>query len=580
MGGSSVRFWKSLRFNVILVVLMIILPLLALLYFETTYSMDLVREQVMKSYDDLLPLYVQKMDDSLDEIESYLMSVVNYNEDFLYLNRYTDFESIEYLRNRQRAQNQMNNDINYYKTLSSLFMYSRSTGTLLLSVSSIPQYQSQFEGLYAYASRDEIESLGRSTPWQLIEIGGERQLVKCFVNEAGVLYGATVSIRALSSIEMISFIDQNLGMFILDMKGTPVVTHNIDAALISSGLAVDRSGFGILKEASNGQKVLVLSRKSNKTELTYAIAIDERLILLHLPFFQTMIYVMPGILIICMTLLVLILRRILFRPMNHLVQGMKSIGEGELQTRLDDSGTNEFRFLNQSFNTMAGQIRQLKIGVYEQTINAQKAELKHLQMQINPHFYANSLNILYNLAALKEYKAIQRLSLYLSNHFRFLIQSGEPLIHLSEELAFTENYLAIQKIRFEDRLAYRFDVPDDMQVLQIPPLSIQTLVENSIIHGFREGAVPLTVEVQVRRAPGNGCDRIEIIVQDDGRGYPTEFLEKFQSDAGSSGESDRHVGLWNLRSRLVLQYDGNASLELRNREDGGARARIALKAPR
>lgn len=75
------------------------------------------------------------------------------------------------------------------------------------------------------------------------------------------------------------------------------------------------------------------------------------------------------------------------------------------------------------FNRMADQIKKLKIDVYEEQLNKQRAELKHLQLQINPHFFLNSLNIIYSFTFTGQYDLIQKMSLYLMRYFAICLKA-------------------------------------------------------------------------------------------------------------------------------------------------------------
>ena len=104
--------------------------------------------------------------------------------------------------------------------------------------------------------------------------------------------------------------------------------------------------------------------------------------------------------------------------------------------------------MTDTFNTMMDEIHKLKINVYEEQLATQRSELKHLQLQINPHFLFNSLNIVYHLASVKNLALIQEMILCLVQYFRFMFRSNSHFVSLSDELDHTRNYLTIQQMRF------------------------------------------------------------------------------------------------------------------------------------
>ena len=98
---------------------------------------------------------------------------------------------------------------------------------------------------------------------------------------------------------------------------------------------------------------------------------------------------------------------------------------------------------------MVEHIHNLKIDTYDKKIQLQKAEYRYLQMQINPHFYINTLNILYNMSVLNENANVQQLAIYLSNHFKYIQESDQHLTELNKEIQYTENYLRSIKCGLE-----------------------------------------------------------------------------------------------------------------------------------
>jgi sensor histidine kinase YesM len=186
------------------------------------------------------------------------------------------------------------------------------------------------------------------------------------------------------------------------------------------------------------------------------------------------------------------------------------------------------------------------------------AEYQALQAQINPHFLFNTLNAASQLAMMEDSpeteKFLNRLALLMRHNIRKLDQP----VPLAEELQNLENYLYIMTIRFGDRI--RFEVTREAGVtgLTIPPMTLQPLVENALLHGLKDkesGGV-----VGVRVLPPEG-DRIAIEVSDNGVGMNPEVVQGILDDIegqeaplheDNSGQSG--IGLGNVVHRLQLYY--------------------------
>jgi LytS/YehU family sensor histidine kinase len=146
---------------------------------------------------------------------------------------------------------------------------------------------------------------------------------------------------------------------------------------------------------------------------------------------------------------------------------------------------------------------------------ASLAELKALKAQIKSHFLYNALNSLAQLIR-ENPEAAGRSILDLSQVFRYALSALErDHVELGEEADFIKSYLAIEKIRFDERLRFRIDIPEELRECLIPPMIIQPLVENAVIHGISRSIAGGRILVVARRIDS----KLRISVQDDGAGF-------------------------------------------------------------
>jgi len=187
-----------------------------------------------------------------------------------------------------------------------------------------------------------------------------------------------------------------------------------------------------------------------------------------------------------------------------------------------------------------------------------QARLSSLESPIHPHFLFNTLN---SISALiredpaRAERTVERLAALL----RYSLDTGmKPVVLLRHELRVVEDYLQIEKTRFGERLRYSINVPDALEDLEVPPLTLQTVVENTIKHvvsGSRHGG-----EIRIAARLEAGCLLLD--VSDDGPG--------FELSAVQAGH-----GLDNLRERITALFDGAGRLEF-ERRDGRMMVSIAL----
>jgi two-component system sensor histidine kinase YesM len=308
---------------------------------------------------------------------------------------------------------------------------------------------------------------------------------------------------------------------------------------------------------------------SRVSDIQLAVTIPEKSMLEGLTFFRSLTYYVPILALIMLYFYLFFLQRSIIKPIKRLIESMRRIYAGDLSVRFDDSRLMEFKVIGDTFNKMVRQIEVLKIDIYEEQIRTQKAELKHLQVQIHPHFFMNSLNLVYNLAQIRNFELVQKIAIHLVRYFRYVIHTHKTSIMTSEELDHIHNYLAIQKVRFPDNLIYKIEADESLKACRIPPSTIQPLVENAMIHGFAAGrAESFSIEVSVR--PDTSPDQLIIEVRDNGRGFSPDMLEQFQSGRYFEAEGNDHIGLWNVIRRCRLFFKSEIGFECRNADTGGS----------
>lgn len=176
---------------------------------------------------------------------------------------------------------------------------------------------------------------------------------------------------------------------------------------------------------------------------------------------------------------------------------------------------------------------------------AKEAELRALQAQVNPHFFFNSLNSVRALIY-QDADAAARMIDQLADLMRYALQSGHAqTVPLAAELAAVQAYLAIEQIRFEERLRVATEIEPGLERVAVPPMALQTLVENAVKYGVEANAAGSDIRIRAWRAAS--ATHIEVA--------NTGAL------AGAGGSTQ--VGLANARKRLALALGEQAALELR-----------------
>lgn len=285
--------------------------------------------------------------------------------------------------------------------------------------------------------------------------------------------------------------------------------------------------------------------------------------------------IMNGLFLwLCAVLLIYVLLRIMTNPLKELKTQMQKTGTGDFSTRVQADGSQETYELSQSFNNMVRHIDQLIDENYVAKLKANDARLAALEAQLNPHFLYNTLQAISTEALVNDQPQIHRMITSLASNLRYTIK-GNVLVPLRQELTYTNNYVFLQKIRMGDALTFTSEIdPDSMDCL-IPKISIQTLVENSIIHGKTADQSTIHITVTIHLTD----DHLLITVKDSGCGISEKQLQKIREDFRSQTTpgKDSGIGLGNLYSRMQILYNHETKFDIQTEE--GKYTSISLTLP-
>ncbi|SFE71633.1 two-component system, sensor histidine kinase YesM [Paenibacillus catalpae] len=570
----------TMRSRLILGFGLVIIPLVILLLWNNLYATKVVHSQVAQSNRNMLTMYMNDMDQVLGEIENYLYKAAEQDQSLISLSQY-DRDSWEYYLSTTQTANDLDLNINYYDAADVLFAYSTKYEELLIA-----QQQS-----VTYDRKQEIQSklkklLVNDDPmiragWNVVELKGQYALVRVVDTNYDSYIGAWIDLNRLMEPMRVLGQGGKAEALLVSGEGRPISTvgssirQEIEAFDLTAYMDNGNAAYNIVKL---GNPYLLVAKSSRMAEMNLIFLLPERTLLEGLPIFRKMTYVIPMLAAIMLGLYLFFLQNSIVKPIHHIIKGMRKIRSGDLSVRMEDYKLQEFITLKETFNGMAQQIEHLKIDIYEEQIRTQKAELKHLQAQIHPHFFMNSLNIVYQLAQIKDYEVIQNMSLHLVRYFRFTTRTQVSTVTVKEEVEHIYHYLSIQKYRFPETLAFDFEVDPALENASLPPLSIQPLVENAMVHGFsiRTGT-PFHIRVKISAEGGEDAGMV-IEVEDNGKGFTEEQKEHLRMKVHQLEPGDGSLGLWNVVRRCRLYYKGTVRMAFDSVDPQGTI--VTLRVPR
>jgi len=255
---------------------------------------------------------------------------------------------------------------------------------------------------------------------------------------------------------------------------------------------------------------------------------------------------------------------ILSKRMLRLSKHITKVATGNLDIMLEIDGQDEIGQLSRQVNSMVSSINGL-VGEVQES-NRQKSlleskqneiKLKMMASQINPHFLFNALESIRMKAHLKGEKEISQVVRLLGKLMRRNLEVSKGKTKLINEIDIVRCYLEIQKFRYEDRLNYSLKIDPRVENIEIPPLIIQPLVENAVIHGLENMMEGGLVSVQVELVG----EIIIIQVSDNGEGMSEDKITQlYESLKVEEDDEQNRIGLRNVHLRLILTYGSEHGL--------------------
>ena len=249
----------------------------------------------------------------------------------------------------------------------------------------------------------------------------------------------------------------------------------------------------------------------------------------------------------------------IFNPINYLIDNMdKSNIESNLSSELLYEREDEIGILVKSYNEMKSRIHDLININYKNKIEQKDLELKQLQNQINPHFIYNTLESIHMMAELNDDEETSIMAEYFGSIIRYSMNRKVNTVKLREELNIIDNYIYLQKIRFDHLFIIENLITEDVMECEIIKMIIQPLIENAIYHGLSECSSNGKIIIQGQKV----CNQLLLTISDNGIGIDTDTLKDLNDYINDKNNKFKGIALRNINRRLKLNYGEKYGLEI------------------
>jgi two-component system, sensor histidine kinase YesM len=573
----KLSFKRSIFSRLVVTFLSIMIPVYMLGIYLYNWGLRSIKEEISKSTIAQVSFYLQGLEKEIERIK--ILQYDCLNDEYLnklairweILSIYERIESMRMLENRLLT---IKNSSAYIKNVSVHILpigktISTNNGVDKIDMERYRKIRVPNDvkgaqiinfGVGLYLSTSKQSNMAYNSPLYIIEI----QLDKEALGNALIQFNT----YSESGSVLVNALENNI--ITSDPNSNNILSsENIIANLNKE----DSSGMEFVK--TNGKGYYIVHSKSEYLNMALYRYIPEEILLKPLQNFYLWVWVFSIVTVLIMLIYSLSAYKFIHKPLLELVRAFRKVESGDLQVSINHDSDNEFGYLYKRFNEMVKKFNMLIDQVYNQKIFMQRAELKQLQSQINPHFLYNSLFMINTMARIGDDNLIT-FTKYLGEYFRFVTRSSSDNIPLAEEINHARVYTQIQLMRFSKRLQVEFaELPERFNNLNVPRLILQPIIENAFEHGIEKkksnGLLRINFEGNV--------EELSIIAEDNGDGIMDNDLENLQQKLNYIGEEVETTGIINIHRRIRLAFGDESGIQVSRSELGGFKVVMKINMP-
>lgn len=316
----------------------------------------------------------------------------------------------------------------------------------------------------------------------------------------------------------------------------------------------------------DGEKVILCFDKIESTGWISVSIVPINSILEELGDIRYLIIFLGVILIIISSVCASFISKSIIKPISKLLVAIKKMGQGNFYTQVEVRRNDEIGHLINKFNEMDSKILNLIEENYVRRIREKEATIMSLNIQLNPHFLYNTLNLINWIAIENEEKEISKMIVALSNMLQYTAHNNEEISDFKTDLDWLKKYIFIMQNRFEDKFNVIYDIDEEMYLYKVPKLFLQPFIENSIIHGFEHMDDGGILKIKGRVKESNAC----FIIEDNGKGMRKEIIDEIMA------KSKNKIGISNVNNRIKLMYGNEYGVSINSEMNVGTKVIIKL----
>lgn len=319
-----------------------------------------------------------------------------------------------------------------------------------------------------------------------------------------------------------------------------------------------------------GEEIIQITCISEKSGWRYDYICEMKDLMQDMGQMKKVVTILLLVVGIVTALITILFSNLFLQPLKELMSGMERVKEGDYSAQVKVDTKDEFRYLTLRFNEMTASISDLIQKVYHARLMQKEAQLEVLQQQINPHFLYNAFESMRGLALEEHCMKVADMVKNMAEFMRYNMVRSDSSALLEEEIFHVMHYVRIINYRFDHKILMSVEIPGEMKEILLPKFTLQPLVENAVLHGL--AGKESDCRILIRGRMEDGIAVVEVC--DNGCGIAEDMLRKInkalKDSNGSEKENSRkNIGIYNVNSRMKLNFGSGFGVELKSRVEEG-----------
>lgn len=443
--------------------------------------------------------------------------------------------------------------------LKSLLVYTMQNQSILVLKEQYDQLSEYNKVKWKKQAKEEIVTLASQYKW-IRDIGIYIPEIDLWVTSIG-WFEADKNIDRLDENVLLDMVDNTLYVHMRDQEKNTKAYIRIDSYEMNK--LIDKIRFDkeiyvetringklLEQETTEEQRLAKRDRKLTIKSSLYPIEMDIYIGDKHLSlgrYFYLFSMISLVLLIFITIKFARYLNKAIHKPLHNVVNHIEGMNQENFEDKLEHIGMDEFDYVTESFNKTKALLEEYIKKSYEQEISMKQMELDHLQEQIKPHFLYNCFFNIASMCKTYDVDKIEQLTLELAKYYRYITRTNHEFVRLEDEYEHMKSYIAIQKIRFEDRVKLEVALlPDGFKDLYVPRLILQPIVENAYKYVFDkiEGGGHLRISTSMEAFE----NKVVIQIEDNGQFIGEEKIKDLQERMEDT--KGAVTGLKNIKRRV------------------------------